>query len=85
MDFHLCEGELARTLMSCAARTMVVADHTKLGRRAPVRVCAAENVALLVTDRQPPEEHMASLAAAGTEVLVADASAEQREAIAGRR
>ncbi len=56
MDHQLTEAEFARTLLRCGQNRTVITDHTKFTRTALVKVCTFEEVDLLVTDRQPPEE-----------------------------
>jgi DeoR family glycerol-3-phosphate regulon repressor len=50
MNFHLCEGEFSRAVIDQADAIIVVADHSKFGKRAPVKVCDAQEVDMLVTD-----------------------------------
>jgi DeoR/GlpR family transcriptional regulator of sugar metabolism len=45
------EAEVKRCGITRAARTILLADHSKFGRRAPVPVCGLDAVDLLVTDR----------------------------------
>jgi len=72
MDFYLQEAEFSRAVMARADQTIVVADHSKFGSHAPVKVCGFEAVDLLITDRAPPPELAERVAAAGTKLLVAD-------------
>jgi DeoR family glycerol-3-phosphate regulon repressor len=72
MDFYLQEAEFSRAVMARADRTIVVADHTKFGNHAPVKVCGFERIDLLITDRAPPPELAGRLAEAGTGLLIAD-------------
>ena len=51
---------LVRTLRRRAGRLAVLADHSKFHARSDFRVLDFEEVDVLVTDRSPPEEHMAS-------------------------
>ncbi len=71
MDYHLCESEFARAIIERAVEVTVVADHSKFGRRAAVRVCPAARIDRLVTDRAPPRPYARRLEAAGVEVVVA--------------
>lgn len=71
MNFHLCEGEFSRAVIAQAERTIVVADQSKFGRKAVVKVCDAERVDTLVTDAKPPAPLARRLEQAGTRVLVA--------------
>ena len=54
MDFTREEGELHGQMLQSARTAVVVADHSKFNRYAPVRVGNLEKVTHLVTDR-PPE------------------------------
>src|SRR5215468_6774341 len=72
MDFTREEGELHGLMLQSARTSVIVADHSKFNRYAPVRVANLEKVTHLVTDR-PPDSPMASaLAALPVELLVAD-------------
>lgn len=48
---------------------IVVADSSKLGRRAFARVCALDAVSILVTDKDSPESFVEEIVAQDTEVL----------------
>ncbi len=56
VDFHMFEAEFSRAAMRQAQETWVIADHTKFGRDAPVRVCGLSDVDLVVTDHSPKPE-----------------------------
>jgi DeoR/GlpR family transcriptional regulator of sugar metabolism len=58
--------------MAQASQTLVVADHSKFGIQAPVRVCRFDQVDVLVTDKAPPDALRCCLEDAGTELLIAD-------------
>jgi DeoR family glycerol-3-phosphate regulon repressor len=70
-DFNDEEASIATAMIRQARSTTVLADHTKLGRLALVKVCDLRAVARLVTDRPPAEPLRGALRAAGVEVLVA--------------
>ncbi len=72
MDFYLQEAEFSRAVMARADQTIVVADHSKFGSHAPVKVCGFEGIDLLITDRAPPPELAERIAKAGTNLLIAD-------------
>jgi DeoR/GlpR family transcriptional regulator of sugar metabolism len=73
MDYTPEEGDLHSQMLQSARTKVVVADHSKFNRHAPVRVDTFEKVTHLVTDR-PLEEPVASvLAALPLELLVGDA------------
>jgi len=71
MNFALDEARIARAMMERAQRTVLVADHSKFGARAVVRVAALEEVHLLVTDRPLAAPFARSLREAGVEVVIA--------------
>ena len=71
MDYYLQEAEFSRAVIARADQTLVVADHSKFGIRAPVRVCSIGEVACLITDRPPPRALDQHLSEAGTELLIA--------------
>jgi DeoR family glycerol-3-phosphate regulon repressor len=73
MDYTPEEGELHGLMLQSARTTVVVADHSKFNRHAPVRVDNFEKVTHLVTDRQPEGPVVAALAALPVELLVSDA------------
>jgi len=75
MDFDFEESEFARMVLSCGERKLVVTDHTKFGRRGLVSVCDYSSFDQLITDREPPEDITAALAAAGTGLTIAGTGA----------
>jgi len=66
------EAAVGRALIASAERAVVLADHTKLGKRGLVRVCPLNQVHLLITDAQATPEQVESLARAGLEVTIAE-------------
>lgn len=54
--FHLAEAEVARTMVSRASETIVLADHTKLGVVSRVGVCGCADIGKLVTDDASQED-----------------------------
>lgn len=75
---HDFEAHVSTQLRRAAKRVMVVADSTKLGRVAFARVCAIDEIDILVTDAHPTGEVAAALAAAPVEVVVAEPRAIDR-------
>lgn len=71
MDFDLDEAEFARMVLSRGERRIVVSDHSKFGRRGLIAVCPFAGISTLATDRAPPPEIAAELAAAGADLLLA--------------
>jgi DeoR/GlpR family transcriptional regulator of sugar metabolism len=74
MDYTREEGELHSLMLQSARTAVVVADHAKFGRFAPIRVGNFERVTHLITDRTPDPEIVTALGALPLEVLVADGS-----------
>jgi DeoR/GlpR family transcriptional regulator of sugar metabolism len=72
MDYTREEGELHSQMLQSARTAVVVADHSKFNRYAPVRVGNLDKVTHLVTDRPPEPPMAAALAALPLELLVAD-------------
>lgn len=67
----LAEANVKRALVRSARRTVVLADHTKVGRADFVRVAPIEAVDTLITDSGLDRELVDELIAAGVEVLTA--------------
>jgi len=72
MDFSREEAELHSLMLKSAQNVIVVADHNKFGRYAPVRVDSLEAAHFLVTDRNPEPDIAEILSALTLELLVAD-------------
>jgi DeoR family glycerol-3-phosphate regulon repressor len=69
MDFHLEEAEFSRAVIGQAQKTVVVADHSKFGSRAFVRICDPSRINTLVSDRAPPARLAALLEEAGIDII----------------
>jgi DeoR family transcriptional regulator of aga operon len=54
-----------------AAQVIIVADSSKVGRRAFARICTAREIDTLVTDTGIPAEEAARLKDAGLNVILA--------------
>ncbi|MCB9949224.1 MAG: DeoR/GlpR transcriptional regulator [Rhodospirillaceae bacterium] len=54
LDFDYREVSVARAMIDCARRTVLVADHNKFERRATVRICDISQIDIFVTDAEPP-------------------------------
>ncbi|TQF01440.1 DeoR/GlpR transcriptional regulator [Kitasatospora acidiphila] len=65
------EGEASanRAMAERADRVIVAADSTKLGKRAFAQVCAINEIAVLVTDTDAPDELVERISSQGVEVL----------------
>lgn len=54
LDFDLAEVEASRAIIAQSRRVILVADHSKFQRSAPVRIGALSDVDLFLTDREVP-------------------------------
>jgi DeoR family glycerol-3-phosphate regulon repressor len=63
-DFNFDEAQVARAMMEQADNLIVAADASKFQNRAAFAVCPLERIGALVSDRAPPGELEAALAAA---------------------
>jgi DeoR/GlpR family transcriptional regulator of sugar metabolism len=70
MDYTREEGELNSQMLLSARNPVVVADHSKFNRFAPVRVENFEKVTHLVTDKTPEAPLAEALSAMPLELLV---------------
>ena len=70
MDYTREEGEMNSQMLMSARTPVVVADHSKFNRFAPVRVENFEKVTHLVTDKKPEPPLAEALAAMPIELLV---------------
>lgn len=59
MDFHYCEAEFSRGVMEQAEEVWVVADSSKLGREAPIKVCDLSAIDRILTNEKPAPEFLA--------------------------
>ncbi len=75
MDYYLSEAEFSRVVMERAERTIIVADRSKFGTRALVRVAGFDAIDMLITDADPPPALAEQLRDAGVKVVVAGADA----------
>ena len=70
-NINVAEAELKRVIAGIAARVVVVADSSKIGRVDPGHVLALDEVTLLVTDGEPGSPTIAPLHGAGLSVTLA--------------
>jgi len=87
LDFDYHEIRVGRAIIETSRKVFLVADHTKFGRQAMVRLCNIREVHALFTDQMPPPEMCEMLAAADVKLYVADepASGDQEPAGGKRR
>jgi DeoR family transcriptional regulator, glycerol-3-phosphate regulon repressor len=70
LDFDYHEIRVGQAIIENARKVFLVADHTKFGRQAMVRLCNIRDVHALFTDRMPPEAMCEMLTAADVTVYV---------------
>ncbi|MBL6927964.1 MAG: DeoR/GlpR transcriptional regulator [Rhodospirillales bacterium] len=74
MDFSREAAEIRGQMLGLARCPVVLADHTKFDRIAPVRVANFEKANYIVVDRKPQNAFATALNILGAEVLVAEES-----------
>jgi DeoR family glycerol-3-phosphate regulon repressor len=74
-DFQIEEAGVARAMVAQARHVTVIADGSKFNRSALFQVCRLEEIDRIVVDRRPDGALAGALAAAGVEVVVAQAAA----------
>ncbi len=72
LDFDYREVRAARAIIENSRKVFLVADHSKVGRNAMVRLGHIEEIDALFTDRQPPGELVEVLNRAEVKLYVAD-------------
>ena len=70
LDFDYHEVRVAQAMMANAQKTFTIADHSKFGRSAMIRLGHVEDIDTLFTDVQPPAPLMDQLKQGQTEVIV---------------
>lgn len=58
---NFAEVGVKKLMLQAATRSVIVADHTKFGRRALAKICDVRQVDLLLTDKNLDEEMLARL------------------------
>jgi DeoR family transcriptional regulator of aga operon len=71
MAQHEGEASINHLIAKQAARVVIVADSSKIGRRAFARICAPSEVDVLVTDTGIADADRAAFADAGVQVMTA--------------
>jgi DeoR family glycerol-3-phosphate regulon repressor len=74
LDFDVQEVGVSQAILGQARRSVLVTDHSKLRRSAPVRIASLRELGAVVTDRALPSPLAACCAEWGTEVVVAQGS-----------
>jgi len=68
---HEGEASINHLMASRADQVMIVADRSKLGQRAFARVCAVDEIDVIVTDRDAPPESLTAFTERGIRVVTA--------------
>ena len=68
MDASLDEAQIARAMIKGARMVTILADSGKFGRHAAYRVCASEDIDLVISDGQLEQEQKMALRGRGVEV-----------------
>lgn len=71
LDFDMDEAEVTRTALSHTRDSLLVCDHSKLARRAPVRVTTVQSLGAVVTDVPLPPALSKVCSDEDVEILVA--------------
>lgn len=74
-DFDLDEARIARAMIESCDQTLVAADGSKFGRRAPVSVCETTEISGVVTDALPSKDVADWLSETGVALLTARSEA----------
>lgn len=69
LDFDAQEVLVSRTAIGRSRNILVVADHQKFQRKAPLKICSLAEVSTLFTDGNFPEKLAASCRVWGTQVI----------------
>ena len=72
LDYDLQETSVSQAVLRLSRQTIVVADHSKFARTAPVRIASLCDVDTLITDRAPPAALSERCRDWATDVVVAD-------------
>ena len=75
LDFDMREISVARAIIENARLTILVADHLKFGRTAPMRICPLSAIDVFVTNREPPPRFRGACNEAKTEIVIAPQTA----------
>jgi len=76
LDYDYREVKVARAILANARRSILVADHMKFARTAPVRIGHVSTLDRIVTDAPPPSEFAALCHEHGVVVDIAGAASE---------
>jgi len=72
LDFDIQEVGVSQAIIGQARTSFLVADHSKLHRSAPARICSLADLDAVFSDRDLPPDLARRCADWGTEVVIAD-------------
>lgn len=75
LDFDMREVVVARAIIAAARKTILVFDHSKFERRAPIRICDVGEIDIVVTDAEPPARFREICDQGEVEIVVAGVDA----------
>jgi DeoR family glycerol-3-phosphate regulon repressor len=79
LDHDGREVSVARAILKNARTRILVCDHSKFQRSAPVRICNVTDLDLVITDAPVPDPFAEAARTAGTRILVAGENETQNE------
>ena len=82
-DYHTEEIQVKRQMIKCAKKVIVLADHSKFGRVAPLKTAGLGSVHQIITDDGITEADRRAIESFGVEVIVAGPSGERETATQG--
>lgn len=82
-DYHIEEIQVKRQMIKCAKKVIVLADHSKFGRVAPLKTAGLGSAHQIITDDGITEADRRAIESFGVEVIVAGPSGEREAAIQG--
>jgi DeoR/GlpR family transcriptional regulator of sugar metabolism len=71
-DYDLNEARMSRQMMKRSVESIVLADHSKLGKTTFASIAPLHEVSMLITDNGCTEEWKEQLKTAGVELLIAE-------------
>ena len=71
LDYDVREVKVAQAILGQARRRLLVADHSKFSRVAPVRIGSLSEVDAFYSDAPPPEKLLEACRGWGTQIVVA--------------
>ena len=64
-------ADVKRQLVQMAGKRILMADHSKFGKKALFKSCPIQKVDILITDAKTPANYLDSLRESGTEIIIA--------------